>query len=102
MYGWNTCLVRTGIFQGGENDEENPANFGVFANVLDAVQAVIKKELGTEFKLRYGEILVLRDHCANACCLSPTATRFFDTSRSTELAIKEFRMSQETETLRRL
>ncbi|EER23314.1 hypothetical protein D8B26_001407 [Coccidioides posadasii str. Silveira] len=55
MYGWNTCLVRTGIFQGGENDEENPANFGVFANVLDAVQAVIKKELGTEFKLRWND-----------------------------------------------
>ncbi len=23
MYGWNTCLVRTGVFQGGENDEAN-------------------------------------------------------------------------------
>ncbi|EEP80662.1 conserved hypothetical protein [Uncinocarpus reesii 1704] len=55
MYGWNTCLVRTGIFQGGENDEENPASFGVFANVLDAVQAAIKKELGKEFKFRWSD-----------------------------------------------
>ncbi|KAK3323196.1 HAD-like domain-containing protein [Cercophora scortea] len=37
MYGWNTCLVRTGVFQGGDNDEHNPANFGVFKNVLEAV-----------------------------------------------------------------
>lgn len=55
MYGWNTCLVRTGVFQGGENDEENPANFGVFANVLEAVQAVIKKELGSEFKMKWSD-----------------------------------------------
>ena len=55
MYGWNTCLVRTGVFQGGENDENNPANFGVFPTVLDAVQAAIKKELGKEFKLRWSE-----------------------------------------------
>ncbi|KAI2459737.1 hypothetical protein LOY97_003006 [Ophidiomyces ophidiicola] len=53
MYGWNTCLVRTGIFQGGDNDEENPANFGVFANVLEAVQAAMKKELGAEFKFQW-------------------------------------------------
>jgi ribonucleotide monophosphatase NagD (HAD superfamily) len=35
MYGGNTCLVRTGVFQGkpGENDPRNPANFGVFDNV---------------------------------------------------------------------
>lgn len=37
MYGWNTCLVRTGVFQGGENDEANPANFGVFPNVLEEI-----------------------------------------------------------------
>ena len=55
MYGWNTCLVRTGVFQGGENDEENPANFGVFPTVLDAVQAAVRKELGKEFKLRWNE-----------------------------------------------
>ncbi|KAK5109046.1 hypothetical protein LTR62_007594 [Meristemomyces frigidus] len=48
-YGWNTCLVRTGVFQGGENDGENPANFGVFANVLEAVKTAMKKELGQDF-----------------------------------------------------
>ncbi|SPO06394.1 probable phosphatase [Cephalotrichum gorgonifer] len=55
MYGWNTCLVRTGVFQGGENDEENPANFGVFPTVLDAVKAAVAKELGKEFKLKWTE-----------------------------------------------
>lgn len=54
-YGWNTCLVRTGVFQGGENDEENPASFGVFVNVLEAVTAAIKKELGKEFKFEFDE-----------------------------------------------
>lgn len=55
MYGWNTCLVRTGVFQGkeGENDRENPANFGVFDHVLDAVKAAIRKELGDEFKFKW-------------------------------------------------
>ena len=55
MYGWNTCLVRTGVFQGGpgDNDENNPANFGVFDNVLEAVKAAVKKELGKEFKLKW-------------------------------------------------
>ena len=55
MYGWNTCLVRTGVFQGkeGENDPNNPANFGVFDNVLDAVKAAIRKELGEDFKLKW-------------------------------------------------
>ncbi|KAH8808145.1 HAD-like domain-containing protein [Xylogone sp. PMI_703] len=53
MYGWNTCLVRTGVFQGGENDEENPANFGVFKNVLEAVTTALKKELGDDFKLKW-------------------------------------------------
>ncbi|PGH30358.1 TIGR01456 family HAD hydrolase [[Emmonsia] crescens] len=55
MYGWNTCLVRTGVFQGEGNDENSPANFGVFDTVLDAVQAVVRKELGHEFKLRWSE-----------------------------------------------
>lgn len=57
MYGWNTCLVRTGIFQGGpgENDPNNPANFGVFDHVLDAVKAVVRKELGKEFKFKWNE-----------------------------------------------
>ncbi|KAK2804154.1 hypothetical protein FQN50_006696 [Emmonsiellopsis sp. PD_5] len=55
MYGWNTCLVRTGVFQGGENDENNPASFGVFDTVLDAVQAAVRKELGHEFKLKWSD-----------------------------------------------
>lgn len=55
MYGWNTCLVRTGVFQGGDNDENNPANFGVFANVLEAVQAALRKELGDDFKMHFDE-----------------------------------------------
>ena len=55
LYNWNTCLVRTGVFQGGENDEENPANFGVFDNVLDAVTAAMKKELGKDFEFKFDE-----------------------------------------------
>ncbi|KAF1947800.1 phosphatidyl synthase-like protein [Clathrospora elynae] len=55
MYGWNTCLVRTGVFQGGDNDEENPASFGVFANVLDAVKTAMKKELGQDFNFEFNE-----------------------------------------------
>ncbi|KAJ5232042.1 hypothetical protein N7468_004998 [Penicillium chermesinum] len=55
MYGWNTCLVRTGVFQGeeGENDPNNPANFGVFDHVLDAVTAAIRKEVGEDFKFHW-------------------------------------------------
>lgn len=53
MHGWNTCLVRTGVFQGGENDENSPANFGVFPNVLEAVKAAVRKELGREFKFQW-------------------------------------------------
>ncbi|KAI9038089.1 phosphatidyl synthase [Aspergillus affinis] len=53
MYGWNTCLVRTGVFQGGENDDNNPANFGVFDNVLEAVKTAVRKELGEDFKFKW-------------------------------------------------
>ncbi|KAI9933758.1 hypothetical protein ASPWEDRAFT_126392 [Aspergillus wentii DTO 134E9] len=53
LYGWNTCLVRTGVFQGGENDEQNPANFGVFDNVLGAVKSAIQKEVGKDFKFKW-------------------------------------------------
>ncbi|KAL4888299.1 HAD-like domain-containing protein [Aspergillus ambiguus] len=53
MYGWNTCLVRTGVFQGAVNDDNNPANFGVFPNVLEAVKAAVRKELGQEFKFKW-------------------------------------------------
>lgn len=55
MYGWNTCLVRTGVYQGEGNDKENPASFGVFKNVLDAVQTAIKKELGQDFRFQFDE-----------------------------------------------
>ncbi|KAL2120153.1 hypothetical protein VTJ04DRAFT_4179 [Mycothermus thermophilus] len=55
MYGWNTCLVRTGVFQGGENDEENPASFGVFPNVWEAVTAACRKELGDDFVFKWEE-----------------------------------------------
>lgn len=52
-YNWNTCLVRTGVFQGGDNDENNPASFGVFANVLEAVKTALSKELGQDFKFEF-------------------------------------------------
>jgi ribonucleotide monophosphatase NagD (HAD superfamily) len=55
MYGWNTCLVRTGVFQGEGNDKENPASFGVFDNVLKAVQAALRKELGNDFKFKWSD-----------------------------------------------
>lgn len=55
MYGWNTCLVRTGVYQGEGNDKENPANFGVFDNVLKAVQAALRKELGEDFKFAWSD-----------------------------------------------
>lgn len=54
-YGWNTCLVRTGVFQGGDNDENNPANFGVFPTVLDAVKKALRNELGQDFKMFFDE-----------------------------------------------
>ncbi|KAI9741988.1 MAG: hypothetical protein M1834_000377 [Cirrosporium novae-zelandiae] len=68
MYGWNTCLVRTGVFQGGENDEENPANFGVFDNVLRAVQAALRKEMGDDFKMEWDDHMnpVLHDQPISA------------------------------------
>ncbi|KAK8075508.1 hypothetical protein PG997_010171 [Apiospora hydei] len=57
MYGWNTCLVRTGVFQGGDNDENNPANFGVFPNVLEAVKTALRKQLGDDFKMEFDETI---------------------------------------------
>ncbi|KAL7266707.1 hypothetical protein RUND412_010738 [Rhizina undulata] len=53
LYGWNTCLVKTGVHQGDENDPENPASFGVFENVLHAVIAAMRKELGQDFKFEF-------------------------------------------------
>ncbi|KXJ95141.1 HAD-like domain-containing protein [Microdochium bolleyi] len=55
LKGWNTCLLRTGVFQGGDNDIENPANFGVFPTVLQAVEAALRKELGDDFKMTFDE-----------------------------------------------
>jgi HAD superfamily hydrolase (TIGR01456 family) len=55
MYGWETCLVRTGVYQGEGNDKENPASFGVFKNVLEAVQTAVKKELGQDFGFEFDE-----------------------------------------------
>jgi HAD superfamily hydrolase (TIGR01456 family) len=57
MYGWNTCLVRTGVYQGEGNDENNPASFGVFKNVLEAVKAACKKELGEDFRFEFDETI---------------------------------------------
>lgn len=67
-YGWNTCLVRTGVFQGGENDEENPANFGVFNNVLEAVQTALRKQLGDDFRMNWSDSMnpVVGDSSASA------------------------------------
>lgn len=53
LYGWNTCLVKTGVHQGDENDKENPASMGVFENVLHAVVAVMRMELGDDFKFKF-------------------------------------------------
>jgi HAD superfamily hydrolase (TIGR01456 family) len=55
MYGWNTCLVRTGVYQGEGNDKQNPASFGVFNNVLEAVQTALRKELGQDFKFNWSD-----------------------------------------------
>ncbi|KAI0471805.1 HAD-like domain-containing protein [Xylariaceae sp. FL0804] len=57
MYKWNTCLVCTGVYTGGphSNDENNPANFGVFPNVLEAVQKALRKQLGDDFKMHFDE-----------------------------------------------
>jgi HAD superfamily hydrolase (TIGR01456 family) len=68
MYGWNTCLVRTGVYQGEGNDRENPANFGVFKNVLEAVTAAVKKELGQDFKFCWSDAMnpVTAEHSVSA------------------------------------
>jgi ribonucleotide monophosphatase NagD (HAD superfamily) len=36
---WRSVLVRTGVFQGGENDAEDPADF-VVRDVLEAVRLI--------------------------------------------------------------
>ncbi|TKA71215.1 hypothetical protein B0A49_03988 [Cryomyces minteri] len=55
MYGWNTCLVRTGVYQGEGNDENNPASFGVFVNVLEAVKTAVRNELGQDFIFEFND-----------------------------------------------
>jgi len=68
MYGWNTCLVRTGVYQGEGNDKQNPASFGVFGNVLEAVKSAVRKELGEEFRFEWSESMnpVTGDHSLSA------------------------------------
>lgn len=58
MYGWNTCLVRTGVYQGEGNDKQNPASFGVFTNVLEAVTTAVKKELGEDFRFSWDQAAI--------------------------------------------
>lgn len=41
--GFNSILVRTGVFQGGENDIENPAKY-VVKDVNEAVNLICDKE----------------------------------------------------------
>jgi HAD superfamily hydrolase (TIGR01456 family) len=53
MKGWNTCLVKTGVHTGDENDKENPASMGLFENVLHAVIACMHKELGSDFGFEF-------------------------------------------------
>lgn len=57
MCGWNTCLVKTGVHQTGENDEAYPASMGLFENVLHAVVVCMRKELGSDFKFEFGPIV---------------------------------------------
>jgi HAD superfamily hydrolase (TIGR01456 family) len=68
MYGWNTCLVRTGVYQGEGNDKQNPASFGVFGNVLEAVKCAVRTELGEEFRFEWSESMnpVIGDNSLSA------------------------------------
>jgi HAD superfamily hydrolase (TIGR01456 family) len=52
-YGWNTCLVRTGVHTADHNDVENPATMGLFENVLHAVVTCMRRELGHDFKFEF-------------------------------------------------
>jgi HAD superfamily hydrolase (TIGR01456 family) len=53
LYGWQTCLVKTGVHTGDKNDEQNPASMGLFDNVLHAVITCMRKELGEDFKFSF-------------------------------------------------
>ncbi|KKY28300.1 putative phosphatidyl synthase [Phaeomoniella chlamydospora] len=54
-YGWKTCLLRTGVFQGGDNDDQNPSSEGVFDNVLKAVEYTLRQNLGEDFKTEWSD-----------------------------------------------
>jgi hypothetical protein len=43
------------VYQGEGNDKQNPASFGVFNNVLEAVQTALRKELGQDFKFNWSD-----------------------------------------------
>ena len=49
-YGWNSCLVKTGVFQGTQDPDTCPEgmvpSFGVFENVYHAVTSAIAREVG--------------------------------------------------------
>lgn len=47
--------MRTGVYQGEGNDDQDPASFGVSNNVLEAVQTACRKELGKEFRFEFDE-----------------------------------------------
>jgi ribonucleotide monophosphatase NagD (HAD superfamily) len=48
---WVSILVRTGVFQGGENSEKHPAKF-VVQDMEEALNLIFKLE-GLEFKLKF-------------------------------------------------
>lgn len=68
LHGWHTCLVKTGVFQSlrGENDDVYPASFGVFNDVLEAVTAAVRKELGKDFKFALTSKFTQKDGHAGA------------------------------------
>jgi HAD superfamily hydrolase (TIGR01456 family) len=55
MYGWNTCLVKTGVYNEKTGYGDNKPTFGIFENVLEVIKAVFKKELGEDFKFNWSD-----------------------------------------------
>jgi hypothetical protein len=39
------------------NDKQNPASFGVFENVLEAVSTALKKELEQDFRMNWSDAM---------------------------------------------